>query len=67
MMTATRCRISCSTSSELGELGVENPDEIAPAIERAEKATEEGRPALLEFITKEEFVFSRRASLKPPS
>jgi acetolactate synthase-1/2/3 large subunit len=45
---------------------VENPDEIGPAIKRAKKATEEGQPALLEFITKEEFVFSRRTSLKPP-
>jgi acetolactate synthase I/II/III large subunit len=41
---------------------IENPDEIAPAIERAKRATEEGQPALLEFITKEEFVFSRRDS-----
>jgi acetolactate synthase-1/2/3 large subunit len=44
---------------------IENPDEIAPAIKRAKKATEEGHPALLEFITKEEFVYSRRDSLKP--
>jgi thiamine pyrophosphate-dependent acetolactate synthase large subunit-like protein len=46
---------------------IENPDEIAPAIKRARKATEDGQPALLEFITKEEFVYCRRDSLKPPS
>jgi len=38
---------------------VENPAEIAPAIQRARRATEEeGRPALLEFITSEEITFS---------
>lgn len=30
---------------------IETPDEIAPAIERARRATEDGRAALLEFIT----------------
>ena len=38
---------------------VENPAEIAPAIQRARRATEEeGRPALLEFITSEEITFT---------
>jgi acetolactate synthase-1/2/3 large subunit len=38
---------------------VENPAEIAPAIQRAYRATkEERRPALLEFITSEETAFS---------
>jgi acetolactate synthase-1/2/3 large subunit len=33
---------------------VENPDEIIPAIKRAEKAIDAGKPALLNVITKEE-------------
>jgi len=38
---------------------VENPAEIAPAIQRARRVTEEEkRPALLEFITSEEISFS---------
>ena len=38
---------------------VENPAEIAPAIQRARRATEEeGRAALLEFITSDETTFS---------
>jgi len=38
---------------------VENPAEIAAAIQRARRATEEERrPALLEFITSEEITFS---------
>ncbi len=42
---------------------VETPDDIAPAFRRAKRATEEGRAALLEFITGEEITFSnfRRA------
>ncbi len=39
---------------------IESPDEIAPAIQRARKATEEGRAALLEFITSQEISYSRR-------
>ena len=39
---------------------VERPDEIAPAIQRARRATEDGRAALLEFITGEEITFSHR-------
>jgi hypothetical protein len=36
---------------------VEAPDEVAPAIRRGIAATRDGRPALLEMITKEEPVF----------
>ena len=39
---------------------VENPSEVGPAIKRARKATEEGRAALLEFITCEETHYSPR-------
>ena len=39
---------------------VENPAEIGPAIRRARKATEDGRAALLEFITSEETASSHR-------
>jgi len=38
---------------------VEKPKEIIPALHRALKVTGEGRPALLEFITKEEVQLSR--------
>lgn len=42
---------------------VEDPEEIAGAIRRARRATEEGRAALLEFITGPEQAFSfRRAA-----
>ena len=37
---------------------VREPDQIVPAIRRAIQVTEEGHPALLEFITKEELAFS---------
>jgi thiamine pyrophosphate-dependent acetolactate synthase large subunit-like protein len=37
---------------------IESPAEIAPAIERGLKATAGGRPALIEFITKEETALS---------
>ena len=33
---------------------VEDPGQIGPAIQRARRATQEGRAALLEFVTKEE-------------
>jgi thiamine pyrophosphate-dependent acetolactate synthase large subunit-like protein len=33
---------------------VDEPKEIIPAIKRALRATESGRPALIEFMTKEE-------------
>jgi len=39
---------------------VEKPAKITPAIQRARRATEEGRAALLEFITSEEHTYSRR-------
>ena len=39
---------------------VDSPPEIAPAIQRARRATEEGRGALLEFITCEETASSHR-------
>ncbi|MBI4337398.1 MAG: thiamine pyrophosphate-requiring protein [Chloroflexi bacterium] len=42
---------------------VESPAEIAPAIRRARKATEEGRAALLEFITSQETAYSLRRAL----
>jgi acetolactate synthase-1/2/3 large subunit len=38
---------------------IERPAEIAAAIHRAKHATEEGRAALLEFITSEETAYSR--------
>ena len=37
---------------------VENPADIIPAIQRAQKETEAGKPALLEIITREETDFS---------
>jgi hypothetical protein len=39
---------------------VERPDEIAPTVRRALKVTEDGRPALLEMITKEENQLSKQ-------
>jgi acetolactate synthase-1/2/3 large subunit len=39
---------------------IQKPEEIAPAIQRARRATEEGRAALLEFITSEETAYSRK-------
>ena len=41
---------------------VEKPAEVIPALQRGIKATEEGRPAVLEFITKEEPVYPTAAS-----
>ncbi|MHB0869418.1 MAG: thiamine pyrophosphate-requiring protein [Chloroflexota bacterium] len=38
---------------------VEQPSEIVPAVRRAVKVTAEGRPALLEVITREEKQFSK--------
>ena len=37
---------------------VERPDEIVPAIRRALASTAAGHPAVLEFITREDPVFS---------
>ena len=44
----------------LGVVGlrVERPEEIVPTLRRAIGAVEEGRPALVEFVTREEPVFS---------
>ena len=39
---------------------VSNPGDIADAILRAKRQTEEGRPALLEFMTSAETAFSHR-------
>ena len=39
---------------------VEDPGDVAPAILRAKKATEEGRAALLEFLTSAETSYSHR-------
>ena len=39
---------------------VEEPDDVGPALERARRATEDGRTALLEFITSEEITFSNK-------
>ena len=44
---------------------VERPGEVAPAIKRALRTTEEGRPALLEVITREEGAFSRMSWMPP--
>jgi thiamine pyrophosphate-dependent acetolactate synthase large subunit-like protein len=38
---------------------IETPKEIIPAVQRALQVTRKGRPALLEFITKEEVQLSR--------
>ena len=38
---------------------IHTPDEIKPAMQRAMEANANGRPALLEFITKEEGTFSK--------
>jgi acetolactate synthase-1/2/3 large subunit len=38
---------------------IHTPDEIKPAMQRAVQANADGRPALLEFITKEEGTFSK--------
>ena len=45
----------------LGTYGerVDSPKEVVPAIKRAIKVTQEGRPAFLEMITKEEIPLSR--------
>jgi acetolactate synthase-1/2/3 large subunit len=38
---------------------VEDPDEIIPAIKRAKKALDSGKPAILNMITKEELAISK--------
>ncbi|MFQ5849920.1 MAG: thiamine pyrophosphate-requiring protein [Candidatus Binatia bacterium] len=42
---------------------VERPEEIASAIKRARRASEEGRAVLLEFITSQEIAYSHRRAL----
>ncbi len=60
-----RTRYITGDYSKIGEgLGayterVERPEEIIPAVKRALKYTAEGRPALLEMMTREETQFSR--------
>ena len=44
---------------------VEQPDEVVAAIERGIAATREGRPAVLEMITKEDPVYPAAAELIP--
>lgn len=39
---------------------VEDPSQVASAIQRARRQTEEGRACLLEFVTSQETAFSRR-------
>ncbi len=53
-----------AVAQALGGYGerVESPKEIVPAIGRAQEAMASGRPALLEFMTKEENRLSRYAS-----
>ena len=41
---------------------VEDPSDVGPAIMRAKAATEDGKAALLEFITSAETAFSHRRS-----
>ena len=43
---------------------IEQPGDIAHGIQRARRATEEGKPALLEVITSEEIAYSRGRPLK---
>jgi acetolactate synthase-1/2/3 large subunit len=60
-----RTRDLCGNYAEMGKaLGgfaerIERPEEIAPALQRARRATEDGLAALLEFITSEETAYSR--------
>lgn len=42
---------------------IEQPQEIAPALQRARKINAEGRAVLLEYITSEEIAFSHRRAL----
>jgi acetolactate synthase I/II/III large subunit len=39
---------------------VEDPSQVADAVLRARRQTEEGRACLLEFVTSQETAFSRR-------
>ena len=42
---------------------VEDPADVAPAIQRARRATEDGRAALLEFMTSRETNYSYNRAL----
>ena len=44
---------------EIKTVKIEKPEDIIPAIQRAKRALESGRPALLEMITREEGDFSK--------
>ncbi|MFQ6094571.1 MAG: thiamine pyrophosphate-requiring protein [Candidatus Bathyarchaeia archaeon] len=64
-MTPSASRLSGDYAKIAEALGgyserVEEPDEIAPAIKRAEKSSRSGRAALLEIITKVELSFQTR-------
>ncbi|MGE0415455.1 MAG: thiamine pyrophosphate-requiring protein [Acetobacteraceae bacterium] len=56
----------CDLAKSLGAWSerVADPDEVAPAILRARRATEEGRTCLLEFVTSAETAFSHRGGKK---
>ena len=67
MRTATAKYRSTDISGNYSELArafggygerITDPNEIVPAIKRGIRQTEEGRPALLEFITQQEIEFS---------
>jgi hypothetical protein len=40
---------------------IEEPRQIVPALQRAKKVTDDGKAALLEFITSREHAYSRGA------
>ena len=40
---------------------IERPEEVAPALQRARCATQDGRAALLEFITSSETDYFRKS------
>jgi len=63
--TPTTSTLSGSYANVAEALGgyserIENPDEITPAIRRAQKSLESGKAALLEVITKVELAFQTR-------
>jgi thiamine pyrophosphate-dependent acetolactate synthase large subunit-like protein len=41
---------------------VEEPSQIAPALQRARKVTADGKAALLEFVTSREIAYSRMSA-----
>jgi hypothetical protein len=40
---------------------IERVEDVAPALQRARRATQDGRAALLEFITSAETAYSRKS------